>query len=237
MRDGVVAFSLIEMLVTVGALTLAASIVAPCFPRAFAMSRSAGCMNNLHHLGVLLHTETDESLGLPGGPVTTVPGASRWTDFVVRNRLERLMLCPADDAPHDVLACLRHVYIRQDGGAYSLQTGVRHTNLADLLAGRDVPDKQAYYNFRGQTNGSCLARLKEPVPGVPGAWRTVRQRVGWQWVYDLNGGRPPDDDQAMVAIDTCAAFRITLTEPWIEIRPLGHHPQWRSASRHWVCKG
>jgi len=140
-RGGAVAFSLIEMLVTVVALTLAASIVAPCFPRAFAASRSAGCMNNLHHLGVLLHTETDESLALPGGPVTTVPGASRWTDFVVRNRLERLMLCP------------------------------------------------------------------------------------------------DDDDQAMVAIDTCAAFLITITEPCIEIRPLGHRPQWRSASRHWVCKG
>ena len=64
-------------LVTAAALTLAASIVAPCFPRAFATSRSAGCMNNLHHLGALLHTETDESLGLPGGPVTTVSGAWR----------------------------------------------------------------------------------------------------------------------------------------------------------------
>ncbi len=230
------AFTIVELFVTIITLALLASIVLPYFPLATRVSRSVICKNNLHNLAALLHTDNGESLGLAGSTASTVPGASRWTDFVADNSLQRLMLCPSDDTPRDILTGLRHVYVRQDGGVNTTQAGVKHSDLADLLAGRNVPDKQLYYNFRGQTNGSCISRLKEDVPGVPGAWRMVRKRVGWQWVYDLNGG-PPDDNQALVAIDTCAAFAITFTGPWIEIRPLGRHPQWSSGSRHWVCKG
>ncbi len=225
------------MLVALATLALIGSIILPCLARACRMSQSVRCKGNLHHLGVLLHTESDRTLGLDAGPVVTIPGASRWTDFVARNRMTGLLLCPSDETPHDMLAGLRHLYVRQDGGANSLQTGVRHTNLADLLAGREMSDEQVYYNYRGATNGSARSLLKEPVPGVPGAWRTVRRTVGWQWVYDLNGGREPGDDQAMVAIETCAALLITLADPWIEIRPLGRHPQSQSGSAHWVCKG
>jgi len=231
------AFTFVEMLSILAMLMLAGSIVLPNFGRAFQAARSAACRSNLHHLSVLLHTEETSTLGLDGQPITTMPGASRWTDFVVNNGQRRLLLCPSDNEPYDMLAALRHVYIRQDGGARSVQTGVRHTNLADLLAGRDVPDEQVYYEFRGNSNGSCSAIMRDPVPDVPGAWRTVRRNVGWQWVYDLNDGKTPLYDQAMVAIATCAAFSVTLDREWLEIRPLGHHPQWKSASRHWVCKG
>ena len=109
---------------------------------------------------------------------------------------------------------LLDTYIRQDGTG-TITPGIFISNLYDVLYEDVVNDSQLKYLFEGRSNGS---------------------NEGWQWVYDLNGG-PPAENQAMISISTCAALLITFTEDGVEFRPLGHHPNWNSGSDHWVSKG
>ncbi len=195
-------------------------------------ARASVCRNNLHQLSAALRQRSNGNL-----PSQMLPSADLWLTHVSRQSLDKLLHCPEDDHAPAISPELRHLYLRQDGGTESVQTGVYYTSLADLLAGGPANDGQVYTYYRGRASGSANVLLKESVEGMPGFWRTVRQDVGWQWVFDLNGGNPPEDNQMMVAINTCTAFMVTMEPTRTEIRPLGHHPQWNSGSRHWVCKG
>ncbi len=225
-------FTLVEMLVCVGVVALLAGLAGTGLTYAMGLARASVCRSNLHQLTIALRDRPTS-----GPAAQMLPQADLWLSRITNQGLTNLLHCPEDTHAPTISPELRHVYLRQDGGTDSLQTGVYYTSLTELLAGNGSDDGQVHTYYQGQGSGSANVLLKEPVEGMPGFWRTVRQDVGWQWVFDLNGGNPPADNQMMVAINTCAAFLVTLEEGRTEIRPLGHHPQWNSGSRHWVCKG
>ena len=125
------------------------------------------------------------------------------------------LYCKSDfNAEPSFTASLRNIYVHQFGHSDSVTPGPVDSNLFDVFVEGDVNDPQLTYEWRDRTNTADM-----------------------QWVYDLNGGNPPEENQAMVAIATCAAFLVTLTPEYMEFKPLGHHPQWSSGSDHWICEG
>ncbi len=187
----------------------------PLFARAMEISRSTKCKTNLHHLAGFLHTEEGSTLGLPGGSIHTIPTANRWLDTVIDSGMGKLVLCPSEQVKRDPMWNLRNIYIRQDGGTWSVTPGVYYSNLQTLLDGQPVPDTQVGAWYKGAMYGA---------------------NNGWDWVSDLNGG-PPEGDEAFVTIATCAAFKITFYDDRIDLTPLGHAPNWNSGSQHWLVKG
>ena len=210
------AFSLAEMLLVLAVLGTLLALVMPLFGHAVEISRSAKCKSNLHSLAALLHTEEDQALGLPGGSVHTIPTANRWMDFVVDHKCHKLLLCPSEEIKRDLGRGLKNLWVRQDGHAHSQNPDVHYSNLYDLLNGIPVDDWQVGALYQGAQYGMSYE--------------------GWQWVENLNGA-PPEDNQAFVTIATCAAFLVTINETTIDLTPLGHHPNWNTGSNHWITKG
>ncbi len=215
-NNGPAAFTLVELLVVMAVLAMLLTIVMPMFGRAMEISRSTKCKTNLHNLTGFLHTEDGSlTLGLLGGSVHTIPTSSRWFDFVIDNRLGKLLICPSEEAEPDLMLSLRNMWVRQEGGPNSVTPGIYYSNLAQLLKGTPVPDTQVGAIYQGAKYGAD---------------------DGYDWIEDLNGG-PLEDNQAFVHIATCAAFVITFNEETIDLTPLGHAPNWNSGSSHWITRG
>jgi hypothetical protein len=196
-----------------GIMVMLAAVVAPTVDRVLEQSRSTVCQGHLHKLGQLLPTlSTDITQGR-----LALPETRAWTRNIYRQEMDQYLQCPsAFVSGMDPMVSLEDVYIRQDGGSMSVTPGVVITNLADAIFEGTTNDPQLHWQYQGQDNG--------PAEG------------GWKWVYDLNGG-PPADNQAVVAIATCAAVLVTFQTGYVEFKPLGHSPFWNSGSQHWVGQG
>ena len=212
-------FTLTEMILCVAIIGLLVSILMPVFNRTMEMSRSAVCKGNLRALGAFLLSSPSHLSDNPTGGAPALIPAMNWTQVVTEAGVGRYTYCPSqDDRMMDPRPTLAGIYIRQDGGSASVTPGVVITNMADMLIDNDVNDPQVHYTWGDRGNGTY-------------------ENQGWGWVHDLNGGNPPAENQAMVTIATCAAFLITFENDYVEFKPLGHHPNWRSGSQHWICQG
>ena len=214
-------FTLTEMILCVAIIGLLVSILLPGFNRTMEMSRSAVCKGNLHSLSqFVVASPTYDGTSPTYGTRSLVPPMF-WPEALHDGNMGNYVYCPsqlvhiADAGPS-----LKDIYIRQDGGpeGHSVTPGVVTTNLSDVLLKNEVNDPQVFYTWGNRSNGSYENR-------------------GWDWVYDLNGGKKPERNQAMVTIATCAAFMITFNRGHVEFTPLGHHPNWGSGSKHWISKG
>lgn len=215
------AFTLVELLVVIGVLVMLIAILVPSFSRVMQHSRSATCKNNLHQLSGILHAEGVRN-SLRGNSGPSIPNAGNWVNVAVDQGLDQLVVCPCGGELPTSLAGLQSLWIRQDGHESSQEPGVHYSNLYDLLTGREVPDWQVGCYYRGKEYGTGFSRYS-----------------GVQWIIDLHGG-PPADNEALLAIATCAAFSITFHgggSQGVEIAPLGHHPDWSSGSDHWITRG
>ncbi|MHC4986156.1 MAG: prepilin-type N-terminal cleavage/methylation domain-containing protein [Planctomycetota bacterium] len=219
-RTRTTGFTLVELLIVMSVLAMLIAIVIPSMARLPELARGGVCKNTLRQLAAKVHTlgpsSRGSSVGLGYGP--RLPMVDDWDVLVHRAGLSQYLFCvSSEEAAVDYSATLRDAYIRQDGGSSSSSPGVAYTYLYDALFEGNVNDPQLHYLYQGVDNGPAMD--------------------GWQWVFDLNDGNPPEDNQAMVAIATCAAVLITFTEDYIEYKPLGHSPSWQSGSQHWVGQG
>ncbi|KKN85824.1 hypothetical protein LCGC14_0274410 [marine sediment metagenome] len=212
-------FTLTEMILVMAIIGLLMSVLVPVFNRTMEMSRSAVCKGNLRGLGAFLLSSPSHKTDNPSGGAPALIPPMGWTQVISDAGVGRYTYCPSQDGEViDTRATLAGIYIRQDGSAASVTPGVVITNMADMLLDNEVNDTQIHYTWGDRSNGSYENR-------------------GWGWVEELNGGNPPEDNQAMVTIATCAAFLITFEKDYVEFKPLGHHPNWNSGSSHWIAKG
>jgi prepilin-type processing-associated H-X9-DG protein len=209
------AFSLVELLVVVGILVLVGTLLVPSIARMAEMSRQAICSANLRHLGSLLQVLGREQSEQAMSGAARLPAPYGW-DFSVHDKgASSYLYCESTVVRQPSWgASLRNVYVHQYGHSDSVTPGHVDSNLFDMFIEGYVNDPQITYEYQGNTNSN-----------------------GMQWVYNLNGGNPPADNQGIVAIATCAAFLITITPEYVEFEPLGHHPAWMSGSDHWICEG
>ena len=215
-RSRLAAFTLVELLIVMAILAMLVAITIPSFARAYELARSGVCKNTLRQLSALAHTlGSKNTLGVQVGSRPRLPMYNDWDVLVHESNKSQYLRCPSAGEPtFDASATLRNVYIRQDGGGNSVTPGVVVSYLYDILYEDTVNDSQIHYTYQGRSNGG-----------------------GWGWVQALNEGQPPRENQAFLAITTCAAFVVTFEKSYVEVRPLGHHPNWSSGSSHWVCKG
>lgn len=207
-------FTLVELLIVLAILALLAAIVLPTAQRAMELSRRAMCQTNLRSLSVAMITRGGRGADI-GDLMVELPMATDWDLRMFRAGAGAYMECVS--VPEHQLSLrtsLSDIYVRQDGQGSAVTDGVACSNLYDVLALGEVNDRQLHYTYGESNNAS-----------------------DWDWVIDLNDGQELQENQAFVSISTCAAFLMTITDSWIEFKPLGHHPNWNSGSSHWICQG
>lgn len=216
-RRPVAAFTLTELLITILVLGVLLAMCLPLFGRAVEMSRSIKCKANLRNLAAFLHVEDARARDLPGESINTIITANGWLDRVIDGNLLKLVVCPSGE-PN--LIGMKNLWIRQNGYNNTTSVGIYFTNIESVLAGGRPADPQVSVlypakgiNYLGQDNG------------------------GWGWVQANNYGNMPAENQAFIAIATCAAFMVTLEEEMTTVTPLGHSPTWNSGSDHYIVRG
>jgi len=206
-------------LVVVFILMMLGALLVPTFHRGVELSRQAVCAGNLRHLGGMLYIVGNEQMTGESAQFASarMPLSFGW-DFEVHDKgaSDYLYCQNTQNREVSVAASLRNVYVRQYAvGDYNETQGEFISYLYDVLIEGHVEDPQLRYTYGDQSNGSY---------------------GGWDWVYELNGG-PPAENEALISIATCAAFRVTFTETYVEYTPLGHAPHWNSGSHHWIAQG
>ena len=219
-RTTATGFTLVEVLIVMAVLSMLGAIVIPSITRLPELTRSAVCKNSLKQVGALMHTlgatNRKGGTGLGSGP--RLPMAYDWDLLIHESGNSEFLFCVSAEQPEvDYSATLRDAWVRQDGSSMSVSPGVVYTYLYDALFEGEVNDPQLHYMYQGEDNGAAEG--------------------GWDWVVALNDGNLPEDNQAFVAIATCAAMLITFTDDYVEYKPLGHSPSWMSGSSHWVGQG
>ena len=216
--------TLTELLIVLAVISLLVSLGLPAFARTVEMGRSVICKNNLRQAVNILRTRGVEELDVPGASAGAVPSGGHWAGYIASEGGVRLLQCPSDVIPTGVDA-LKDCYIRQWGYEGSTGgSGTDITNLYDLVSGMPIEDEQVKYQYRGATNDEG------------GDWYP-----GFDWVIALNDGQAPDENQALVKVDSCASFLITFDGAYVTFKPLGQHPDegswWWNWSDHYLCMG
>jgi len=205
---------LVELLIVLAILALLAAIVLPTAQRAMELSRRVMCQTNLRSLSTAMITEGGRGADI-GDLLVELPMALEWDLRMFRKGAGPYMTC-VSVIEHEVSlrTSLSDIYVRQDGHGSAVTDGVACSNLYDVLILGEVNDRQLHYLYGENNNAS-----------------------DWGWVEELNDGQGLEENQAFVSISTCAAFLITITDTYIEFKPLGHHPNWYSGSNHWIVQG
>lgn len=104
-RNSAVAFSLVELLVTIAIIGILAALILPALSQAKESGRSTSCQGNLHQIGVALQIYVEESKNHMPTMYDQLAGAGFQTNLtainvVLSNQLgsQQVLCCPSDNA-------------------------------------------------------------------------------------------------------------------------------------------
>ncbi len=204
-------------------LALLVSIAMPVGRTLLARGRQTMCKNNLRQLGVVFHSN-DRTMGYDPG-ASVLPGsvmtASRWMREIYNlddRSVNKLLICP-DGEENDPLQLLDRLWIRQYGHKNTVNEGIFHSNIGGLLDGQELADYQVGALYQGKVYGYL-------------------NYVNADWFAQRNGGEVKDNE-IYLAIDSCAAMKITIDEKaqTFTITPFLGSNVGNSGSDHWVLYG
>jgi prepilin-type N-terminal cleavage/methylation domain-containing protein len=163
------AFTLVELIVVIGIVTLIASILLPAINRARERGRQVVCASNLRQIGEQLLIYANRSHGwlYPVGPAggdglpttlgTTVDRSHRWPVYVFGVWNPPIMLCPSDDHPAEQHSYLLNEHLADHQIQYSTSRlgGLYASGV--VIMGEKISGISDYYMERDE-----FARVVEP---------------------------------------------------------------------------
>ena len=150
-------FSLVELLVVIGIISLLLALLLPALGRARQRGKQVACESNLHQIGLSLLMYANQSKGwmFPVGPIggdglpttlgTTTPRDQRWPVYVFERWNPPILLCPADDQPAEEHSYLLNQHLSDHRITYSsTRLGGLHSDEV-VVMGEKVSGVADYY--------------------------------------------------------------------------------------------
>jgi prepilin-type N-terminal cleavage/methylation domain-containing protein/prepilin-type processing-associated H-X9-DG protein len=99
------AFTLVELLVVIGIISVLISILMPALTKARAQARATACQSNLRSIGqfLIMYAQANDDIMFPYNLGGANPPTNRWmavvfpNNMVKGNPMPKVMLCPSDD--------------------------------------------------------------------------------------------------------------------------------------------
>ena len=167
------AFTLVELLVVMGIISVLIATLLPALSRARASADGLKCVSNLRQLGVALRLYGEAWQGVvmppaaganvvisarwpalvypPSGPVPTTQPAASAEALLAAYRVESL-LCPADDGPVNGLSYVLNDHLGERKLKYSSKVGRGVSTSEVVVASEKRPADSAYYTRLAGSN-------------------------------------------------------------------------------------
>ena len=200
-------FSLLELLVVIAMIALLSALLVPVVSKARTSSRRAGCLSNLHQIGVAVHSYAQYHDGrIPYGP--TAPPFSHPADFYPSTGSPTSLLSLRGSGAPVGLGLLLSEALAQSPKALFCPGGDQSVDAATELARVGITQVQGSYYYR---HGGVTALFTTP-PSPPDCTRLEAPGLNRQ-------GRPI----RALAMDT--QFLCSDSVATYNVRPRTHHQQ------------
>ena len=171
------AFSLIEVIVVIGIVTILIGLLLPTLQGTRAASKAIACQSNMRQIGIAMAAYAAENRGWlfppdSGNFNTLAPVGDRWFQYVLKTRAPAnpastdmrdwtppVMLCPADDEnPGEYHSYVLNGHLVEKGVRYFTKNFGGPVNSSDVVVmGEKVTSEDDYYV---ETDGKGLSDYK-----------------------------------------------------------------------------
>lgn len=203
------AFTLVELLVSIGILALLISMLMPMLAKARLKAKETVCKSNLNQLGTALR------MSLTSRPhIGPFPPSGAWMDFVIDQKCQKVLKCPLDTYVTPGTGGLSGYYLVQNGTTFSYLTDVQ--GAADsALRGYD----DQLHRIQNGAYGGNFGESGKTWPEK--AWGSTVASPNWECGFD-------DDAGMVIAQENGGTVFHSLDAPGDGTKC------W---SEHYLCKG